>query len=93
VNRLHIHKITSIGAVEDGDNDEASKILFYKSGTPKPSGVSFATLEAKSAIRDRRFTDLERCVEALNRLVGDSGPISALRHPGWRRGDTAGPGG
>jgi hypothetical protein len=49
-------------------------------------------LEAKSIIWDRRIGDLERCVEALNRLVGDSGPVSALRHPNRRRGDTAGPG-
>jgi hypothetical protein len=44
-------------------------------------------LEAKNVIRDRRIADLERCVEALNRLVGGSGPDSALRHPGRRRGD------
>lgn len=36
MNRLHISEITSIGAVEAGDNADESKILLYKSKSTEP---------------------------------------------------------
>lgn len=36
MNRLHIDSITSIGAVEAGDNEDESKILLYKSKPIEP---------------------------------------------------------
>jgi hypothetical protein len=73
VNKLHIHRITSVGAVENPDNPE-SEILIFKSGALDPSGVSPVVVGG-----GRRPAGLSLSPTAKAELVTRVRPIWQLR--------------
>jgi len=86
MNRLHIHRITSIGAVEDADNPESDLLLFKarptepKSGpdgrgsllNPGRWGASIATRLAETDRALNRIADTQR---ALRRSIEKEGTM------------------
>jgi hypothetical protein len=85
VNRLHIHRIVSVGAVENPDNPE-SEILIFKSGTPTPSGVSstaggggrlragpvLSPADRKRLVMKVRLDVMDEKIEALKKTTAES---------------------